>query len=222
MNFTVVEWIGYSSALLGIATFVMATMIRLRLTGIAHNLLSITFGLLAGVYPTVVQHLILLPLNSYRLYEMMKLIKNVKAAAADDHSMDWLKPFTTRHFYKAGATIFKKGDDADRMFFVATGRLRLPDIGVDVLPGAVIGELGLLSPGGKRTQTVVCAENADLLEISYTSLEELYYQNPTFGFYFLRLASERLFDNIARLERELAASKAEIARLSGNREAAAG
>ena len=32
-------------------------------------------------------------------------------------------------------------------------------------------------------------------------------------FYFLRVASERLFDNIARLERELAASKAEVARL---------
>ncbi len=31
---------------------------------------------------------------------------------------------------------------------------------------------------------------------------------------FLRMASERLFNNIARLERELAASRAEVARLT--------
>jgi len=63
---TIVEGIGYSAAALGIATFVMATMIPLRLTGIAHNAVSITFGLLTGVYPMVVQHMILLPLNGYR------------------------------------------------------------------------------------------------------------------------------------------------------------
>jgi CRP/FNR family transcriptional regulator, cyclic AMP receptor protein len=211
---TIIEIIGYSAAALGIATFVMATMIPLRLTGIAHNAVSITFGLLTGIYPMVVQHLILLPLNGYRLYQMAKLIKNVKAAAADSHTMDWLKPFTTRRSFKAGETILEKGADADRMYFVVSGKLRLPEIGVEILPGALVGELGMLAPDGKRTQTVVCAENCDALEITYVRIEELYYQNPTFGFYFLRVASERLFDNIARLERELAATKAEVARLT--------
>ena len=211
---TIIAIIGYMAAALGVATFVMATMIPLRLTGIASNAVSIIFGLLTGVYPMVVQHTILLPLNAYRLWQMTKLIKNVKAAAADHHSMDWLKPFTTRHSFKAGETVMVKGADADRMFFVVSGRLRLPEINVEILPGALVGELGMLAPDGKRTQTVVCAENCEALEITYVRLEELYYQNPTFGFYFLRVASERLFDNIARLERELAASKAEVARLT--------
>jgi CRP/FNR family cyclic AMP-dependent transcriptional regulator len=217
---TIIEIIGYTAAALGVATFVMATMIPLRLTGIASNAVSIVFGLLTGVYPMVVQHTILLPLNAYRLWQMTKLIKNVKAAAADSHSMDWLKPFTTRHFFKEGETVMEKGTEADRMFFVVSGRLRLPDIGVEILPGALVGELGMLAPDGKRTQTVVCAENCDALEITYVRLEELYYQNPTFGFYFLRVASERLFDNIARLERELAASRAEVTRLTAKLELA--
>jgi hypothetical protein len=44
-----------------------------------------------------------------------------------------------------------------------------------------------------------------MLQITYDQLKQLYYQNPQFGFYFLQLAAGRLFENIARLERELAA-----------------
>jgi CRP-like cAMP-binding protein len=39
-----------------------------------------------------------------------------------------------------------------------------------------------------------------VLTISYDKLLELYFQNPEFGYYFLRLTSERLLQNIARLE----------------------
>jgi hypothetical protein len=43
-----------------------------------------------------------------------------------------------------------------------------------------------------------------VLSVSYTKVEELYVQNPEFGFYFLRLVSARLFQNIATLEQRLA------------------
>ena len=43
-----------------------------------------------------------------------------------------------------------------------------------------------------------------ILSVSYTKVEELYVQNPAFGFYFLRLASARLFQNIGTLEQRLA------------------
>jgi signal-transduction protein with cAMP-binding, CBS, and nucleotidyltransferase domain len=43
-----------------------------------------------------------------------------------------------------------------------------------------------------------------VLSVSYSKVEELYVQNPEFGFYFLRLASARLFDNIDKLEKRLA------------------
>jgi hypothetical protein len=35
-------------------------------------------------------------------------------------------------------------------------------------------------------------------------LRQLYFQNPEFGFYFLRLTSERMFQNMAMMEQELA------------------
>jgi CRP-like cAMP-binding protein len=43
-----------------------------------------------------------------------------------------------------------------------------------------------------------------VLSVSYDQVEQLYVQNPAFGFYFLRLASARLFQNIGTLEQRLA------------------
>jgi hypothetical protein len=47
-----------------------------------------------------------------------------------------------------------------------------------------------------------------ILSVSYTKVEELYVQNPEFGFYFLRLASARLFENINTLQQQLEQAKA--------------
>ena len=43
-----------------------------------------------------------------------------------------------------------------------------------------------------------------VLSVTYDQVEQLYVQNPAFGFYFLRLASARLFQNISTLEQRLA------------------
>jgi CRP-like cAMP-binding protein len=136
---------------------------------------------------------------------MTQLIRNVRAAAAGDLSLDWLKPFTSQRRVKAGEILFEKGDVADEMFFVVSGRLRLHDSGVELHPGAVVGELGFLAPGRRRTQTLECVDDAALLRIGYDRVEQLYFQNPRFGFYFLRLTTARLFQNLAALEQRLEA-----------------
>ena len=63
-----------------------------------------------------------------------------------------------------------------------------------------MGELGFLSKNNKRTQTVECIEGGEVLTITYDKLLEIYFQNPEFGYYFLRLSSDRLMQNITRLE----------------------
>ncbi len=39
---------------------------------------------------------------------------------------------------------------------------------------------------------------------TYIEIKELFFQNPEFGFFFLKLVSRRFLQNIARLEAELA------------------
>jgi hypothetical protein len=43
-----------------------------------------------------------------------------------------------------------------------------------------------------------------LIPLTYDKVQQLYFQNPTFGFYLLRLTTERLLQNLARLEARLA------------------
>lgn len=208
-----VTLIGFVAAGLVIATLSMRTMVPLRVIGIASNVAFAAYGYLFGSIPTMVLHAILLPLNVYRLREMLDLIAKVRTASQGDQSMDWLKPFMSKRTIKAGEILFRKGNPADHMYFVVTGRLHLQEIDIDVLPGAVVGELGMLAPTRERTQTLECIESGSVLEITYDKVEELYYQNPTFGFYFLRLSTARLFENLSKLERKCAERDEEIIRL---------
>jgi CRP-like cAMP-binding protein len=106
--------------------------------------------------------------------------------------------------------LFHKGDTANEMFYTVTGKFLVSEIGVELAPGRIMGELGFLSPKNRRTQTVECIENGEALTITYDKLLELYFQNPEFGYYFLRLTSERLLQNIARLEGIIAENKVKL------------
>jgi CRP/FNR family transcriptional regulator, cyclic AMP receptor protein len=200
----IAEITGYLAALLVFLTFYMKTMVPLRLVGICSNCAFITYGYLDGLYPVLILHLMLLPLNALRLREMLRLTKQVRDAASTDLKMDWLKPFTSARFVSAGETLFRKGDAATEMYFLVSGRYRLTELATDILPGQVVGEMALLAPDQSRTQTLECVESGEVLKITYEQVKELYYQNPQFGFYFLQLSTRRLFQDIARLERELA------------------
>ena len=208
-----VEIIGFAGAALMVMTLAMRTMISLRVTGIVSSIVQIVFASLAGIWPMLIQHGILLPMNMYRLFEQIRLISRLKVASSGDLSMSWLMPYMHRRNVEAGHILFNKGDAADEMYIVVEGKLRLHEIGADVLPGAVVGELGLLAPNQQRTQTLECVEDAEVMEISYERIKRLYFENPTFGFYFLRLTSARLFQKIGKLEDTLHLREQEIMRL---------
>ena len=198
------ELLGYTAAIVTFVTYSMKTMIPLRVFGIAANVLFMLFGYYAEAYPTLFLHAVLLPLNSVRLYQMVQLVKRVRDAHAGDLDMEWLKPYMTPRNVRRGKIMFRKGDRAQDMFYVVSGEFRLVETGLAIMPGAIVGELGLLTPNQTRTQTLECVHSARLLEITYDKVLQLYFQNPQFGLYFLRLTTRRLFENIAKLEANVA------------------
>jgi CRP/FNR family transcriptional regulator, cyclic AMP receptor protein len=199
-----IELVGYFAGFLTLGTYSMTRMVPLRVIGICANCVFIAYGYWKPVYPTLVLHAALLPLNSLRLREMLQLITKVKVAAQGDLSMDWLKPFMKTRSVRRGEILFHKGDLASEMFYTVSGRYRLNEIAQEVAPGEVIGEVGLIAPGNKRTLTFECIEDGELLTISYSQVKQLYFQNPAFGFYFLQLTSQRLFKDIERLQQQAA------------------
>ena len=207
-------WFGYAAVVSSIVTCAMKTMIPLRVVSMTCNALFIVYGFFNGVYPTLILNLILLPLNTVRLHQMRKLIADVEAAASyGETSIDWLKPFMSQIKFRKGDIVFRKDDVADAMYYSVSGRYRLSEMGIEIPAGQVFGDLGLLAPGNKRTQTIECLEDGEVLKASYQQVKELYFQNPQFGFYFLRLTSERLFENISRLEKELVQKNEALAAL---------
>ena len=205
-DFSYIGWGLYIIAgALYVASHYMKTMVPLRICEIGSNVLFAVYGFLHPSYPTLALYGILIVLNSLRLYEMLELVKKVRTAAQVDLSMDWLKPFMHKRTYNKGDILFHKGDPAEEMFYIASGNCRVVELGVQMNPGQLVGELGFLTPERQRTQTVECLDDVSMLVISYDRVSELYFQNPTFGFYFLKLSSERLLQNVNRLERELEA-----------------
>ena len=132
---SITEFAGYLAAVLVFLSFYMKTMVPLRVIGICSNCAFIAYGYLGALYPVLALHLILLPLNGFRLHEMLRLIRDVRGATRSDLSMDWLKPFTSTRRLRNGDIVFRKGEPADAMFFVVSGRYRLEELRMEVLPG---------------------------------------------------------------------------------------
>ncbi|MXQ13201.1 Crp/Fnr family transcriptional regulator [Microvirga makkahensis] len=217
---TWIDAVAWLAAILAISGSAMRTIIPLRCIGIAANATSLTYAVAMRLYPSITVNLILLPLNAVRLYQMLRLIRQVKQAAKSDLSMDWLKPFMTRRKVKTGEILFAKGDSATCMFYTLSGRYRLKELGIELQQGQVVGEMGFLSPENRRTQTLECIEGGEVLNISYDEVRQLYFQNPEFGFYLLRLTSERMFKNMERLEIEVERMKASAVEQDSFRQAA--
>jgi len=194
-----------------VATATMRTMIPLRIFSIVGNVVLFAMAIPSHNYLVMVVQTAMLGVNSYRLHQMLQLVRDVKKSVNSDLSMEWLKPFMTERKCAAGEVLFYKDEKAEDMLYIVSGRYRLVESGIELPVGAIVGEFGMLSPSNLRTQTLECIEAGLILSVSYSKVEELYVQNPAFGFYFLRLFSSRLFQNIDTLERRLAQQTAAAA-----------
>ena len=65
---------------------------------------------------------------------------------------------------------------------------------------ALFGEMAMFTVEGHRTASAFCRGDAHLLAITYEQFEQLYFQNPEFGFYLVRLIVSRFQANLAQLE----------------------
>ncbi|MFB9264991.1 Crp/Fnr family transcriptional regulator [Bradyrhizobium erythrophlei] len=199
-NITLANMFALIGAIFFVATLLMQTMVPLRVANMAGCTFFAAFGALSGNITTFLLYLLLLPINAVRLRQMLRLVKKARTASQGDMSMEWLKPFMTERRYRRGDRLFRKGDVATEMFLTVTGKFLVKEIEVELPPGRLMGELGFLTPNNRRTGTVECIEDGQVLSITYDRLLELYFQNPQFGYYFLVLTSQRLLENIARLE----------------------
>ncbi len=143
--------LGALGGLCYVASISMKTVIPLRIAGIASALFFLCSGILARSFPAIFLYAMLLPLNSFRLYQLLELIKKVRAAASSDLSMDWLEPFMTKRKYKKGDVVFRKGDVADQMFLAAKGKYMVTELNLELRRERLLQNL-------KRAEDMLAAE----------------------------------------------------------------
>ncbi len=207
-----VQALGLLAALLAAALVLVSafvkTIIPLRWLAVGSNAGFVLYGLLAQNWLLLVLHAALLPVNLWRVLEMQRLTRRVRRAGVAGSSV-WLQPHMRRKRLKAGSVLFSKGDLADRLYVLAEGHLELRETGVVVAPGRMFGEIAFFAPDRRRSATAVCVTPCTVLSIDQTTFEQLYFQNPAFGFEVVRLIAGRLTEDVQRLEAQLAAQAAQ-------------
>ena len=195
------------AALLVIVSAFVKTMIPLRWLAVASNFGFIVYGLLYPAPLMVALHAVLLPVNLWRVWQMIGLTRRV-AATADAQQMElWLRPYMRSRQYKAGESVFANGDVADRLYCVATGQVELPEVGSTVQAGQMFGEIAFFAPGHRRSSSARCLSDCTLLSIDETTFRELVYQNPDFGLEVVRLIAGRLSEDVRRLQSQQSAQQ---------------
>jgi CRP/FNR family transcriptional regulator, cyclic AMP receptor protein len=186
------EVIGVAAAAASLYAAYSRTIISLRVAAIVANALAMMYSYSHGTYPTFALNAILLPLNSWRLHLMVKLVRDIETATKGDMNVDWLLPYTRPKHFRAGDIIMERGAYATEAFYIVSGEVELVELGETFGKGTLLGEIGLFAPDGKRTMTVRCKTDVHAAIIDYDRFKELYFQNPQFGFRLLHLIVARL------------------------------
>src|ERR1700692_4925593 len=115
-NITLANMFALIGAIFFVATLVTQTMVPLRVANMIGCAFFAGFGALTGTVTTFLLYLLMVPINAYRLRQMLNLVKMARGATQGDTSMEWLKPFMSERKYRKGEVRFKKDVLARELF----------------------------------------------------------------------------------------------------------
>lgn len=193
--YSIVDIIGYAASALVFLTFYMRTLLPLRLVAITSNLFFITYSIAAGLMPILALHLLLLPMNLWRIFEQLQTRKRMRAALMEEPNLNTLLPFMTSADYADGAIIFRSGEAADRFYVVAEGKVVVEEFGRILPEGSIFGEIGFFVADNKRTASVRALGPVKLTWIDRETIMRVCRDNPEFALFLTRLMVNRLAQN---------------------------
>jgi CRP/FNR family transcriptional regulator, cyclic AMP receptor protein len=194
-----VELLGYAASATVLATFCMSTMIPLRILALVSNVLFCSYGYFDHLYPVLILHATLFPVNLLRLVQFQRLVRDVRDAHREDLSIQGLLPYMTTRNLAAGETLIRKGEKADRLYYLVKGELEITEFGMTLQPGAMFGEIGVFARDQERTATIVCRTDCRVYELSESKAKQLFFQDKSFGFAVMQLIINLLLENNKRL-----------------------
>src|SRR5215469_9738619 len=199
-------YIGYLASTLVLCTFLAKTMMPLRVVALGSNVAFITYGALLHLYPVLALHVILLPVNAWRLREIFQLVKSVQNRADDGKVFKALLPFAKRLTVPRGEVVIRKGDTSDALYLVLEGSLWVEEAETEIGPGSIVGEMGVLSRTHRRTATVDARTDCTLGRVTAADFQRVYFADPSLGLSLIRLIIDRLTREVEAQRLEAAAA----------------
>lgn len=198
MTDTLATALGLIGAALMLASYLMKSMLPLRIVALMACCFLVAYGALKSALPTLLLYGALVPINIKKTLQIRKLVKAIENARADTPVSQWLLPHMHRRAVTAGAVLWRKDDVATEMLYLESGTLRLVEYDEALRPGALVGEIGLFAPDRHRTLTLEAASDCVVYSLTAEEMALLYYQNPKLGFHVMRLIVARLMHDVQR------------------------
>src|SRR6201981_889475 len=120
-NITLANMFALVGAIFFVATLLTQTMVPLRVANMIGCAFFAGFGALSGTITTFLLYLLMVPINAYRLRQMLVLVKKARSATQCDAPREGLKPFMTERKFRKGDILFKRDDPAPEMLLTVTG-----------------------------------------------------------------------------------------------------
>lgn len=191
--------IGWLGSILTVATYAMNTMMPLRIFAIGSSFCYLIYAYFLQLWPLMGMELALLPVNCYRLWQIMSLRGRVaRAHGGPEPDFSVIKAYGKKRRIPAGSLIFKRGDPVDQLYFIGSGRILIEEIGIELSSGDIFGEIAFFMDAATRTATARCVADTEVYEIDKKRFMRLQFEDPSFGLSVMRTVTRRLSENAKR------------------------
>lgn len=151
------------------------------------------YGLILHVWPLAGMEALLLPINSYRLWQLISL-RNRLGRPGDREPADYsvIKRYGKRRVVPAGTLIFERGDTVDQLYLIGSGKVSIEELNIDIAPGDIFGEIAFFTDAAIRTASARATEDTELFELDEKHFIRLQFEDPSFDLSVMRSVTRRM------------------------------
>jgi sigma-B regulation protein RsbU (phosphoserine phosphatase) len=117
-------------------------------------------------------------------------------AAVDESGFELPLAFMLREQFKKGEYLFKLGEPAGKLFYIASGSIRLIELGLQMKAGQVIGEMGIFSPDRSRTASALVEEDVEVYTLGREEVRGLMSRDPGLATRLIEMVLKRMMSQL--------------------------
>ncbi len=107
-------------------------------------------------------------------------------------ALHWLERHMRHMQLDAGKVLFRKGDAGSDLFYIQSGIIALEEIGEEMGPKEIFGEIGAFTAKHRRTCTARAKTMVNLFRLDYKHVRRLFFDYPEFALHIVSVLAQRV------------------------------